>query len=36
VLTSAAWADGVVDNPAGCTIARGDIVRYLPMAELLS
>ncbi|GAD24291.1 gephyrin-like molybdotransferase Glp [Acidovorax sp. MR-S7] len=36
VLTSAAWADGVVDNPAGCTIARGDTVRYIPMAELLS
>ncbi|MGE4330676.1 molybdopterin molybdotransferase MoeA [Diaphorobacter sp.] len=36
VLTSAAWADGVVDNPAGQTIARGDRVRFLPFAELLS
>ena len=36
VLTSAAWADGVVDNPAGQTIARGDTVRFLPFAELLS
>ncbi len=36
VLTSAAWADGVVDNPAGQTIARGDSVRFLPFAELLS
>lgn len=36
VLTSAAWADGVVDNPAGHTIARGDRVRFLPFAELLS
>ena len=35
VLTSAAWADGVVDNPAGATIARGDTVRYIPFAELL-
>ena len=36
VLTSAAWGDGVVDNPAGQTIARGDAVRYIPFAELLS
>jgi len=36
VLTSAAWGDGVVDNPAGQTIARGDRVRFLPFAELLS
>ncbi|HKB54393.1 MAG TPA: gephyrin-like molybdotransferase Glp [Ramlibacter sp.] len=34
VLTSAAWADGLVDNPAGATIARGDTVRYLSLAEL--
>jgi molybdopterin molybdotransferase len=36
VLTSAAWADGLVDHPAGATIARGDAVRYLPFAELIS
>ncbi|WP_367065400.1 gephyrin-like molybdotransferase Glp [Oryzisolibacter sp. LB2S] len=36
VLTSAAWADGLVDNPAGQTIARGDRVRFLPFSELLS
>jgi molybdopterin molybdotransferase len=35
VLTSATWADGLLDNPAGQTIARGDTVRYLPFAELL-
>ena len=35
VLTSCVWADGVVDNPAGRTIARGDIVAFLPFAELL-
>lgn len=34
VLTSAAWADGLVDNPALATIRRGDTVRYLPFAEL--
>jgi molybdopterin molybdotransferase len=35
VLTSTAWADGLVDLPAGATIARGQTVRYLPFAELL-
>jgi molybdopterin molybdotransferase len=35
VLTSAVWADGLVDNPAGQAIARGDAVRYLPLAELI-
>ena len=35
VLTSAAWADGLVDNPPGQCIARGDTVRYLPLAELI-
>jgi molybdopterin molybdotransferase len=32
VLTSAVWADGLVDNPPGQAIARGDVVRYLPLA----
>jgi molybdopterin molybdotransferase len=36
VLNSTAWADGLVDHPAGATIARGDMVRYLSFAELLS
>jgi len=36
VLTSAVWGDGVVDNAAGQTIARGDRVRFLPFSELLS
>jgi molybdopterin molybdotransferase len=36
VLTSVAWADGLVDLPAGMTIAPGDIVRFLPFSELLS
>ena len=35
VLTSAVWADGLVDVPAGSTIARGDAVRFLSMAELM-
>ncbi len=36
VLTSVVWADGLVDNPAGSSIAVGDTVRYLPFAQLLS
>ncbi len=35
VLTSAVWADGLVDNPPGQAIARGAVVRYLPLAELI-
>src|SRR5262245_646427 len=34
VMTSTAWADGLIDNPAGKAIRRGDTVRYLPYAEL--
>jgi molybdopterin molybdotransferase len=36
VLTSAVWADGVVDNPSGQAIRKGDTVAFLPFAELLS
>ncbi|WP_439518640.1 molybdopterin molybdotransferase MoeA [Hydrogenophaga sp.] len=36
VLTSAVWGDGLVDNPAGTTIAHGDLVSYLSFAELLA
>jgi molybdopterin molybdotransferase len=35
VLSSAAWADGVVDVAPGQTIQQGDTVNYIPMAELL-
>jgi molybdopterin molybdotransferase len=34
VLTSTVWADGLIDNPGGQAIARGDMVRFLPLAEL--
>jgi molybdopterin molybdotransferase len=34
VLTSTAWADGLVDNPAGGPIRKGDRVRFLPYSEL--
>ncbi len=35
VLTSAVWADGLVDNPPGQTIAVGDVVSFIPFSELL-
>lgn len=35
VLASAAWADGLADNPPKQVIKRGDLVRFLPFAELL-
>jgi molybdopterin molybdotransferase len=34
VLTSTAWADGLVDNPAQQAIRKGDTVRFLPYSEL--
>jgi len=34
VLTSTAWADGLLDNPAGRAIRKGERVRFLPYAEL--
>ncbi|HEV3007687.1 MAG TPA: molybdopterin-binding protein, partial [Burkholderiales bacterium] len=34
VLTSTAWADGLVDNPAGKSIRKGEVVRFLPYSEL--
>jgi len=34
VLTSTAWADGLVDNPAGRAIRKGEPVRLLPYSEL--
>jgi len=35
VLTSAVWADGLIDNPPGQPIARGDAVRFIALAELI-
>ena len=36
VLTSAVWADGVVDNPQGRSIAHGDMVDFWPFSEWLA
>lgn len=35
VLSSVAWADGLVDNPGDQAIRAGDLVDYLSFAELL-
>ena len=36
VLTSAVWADGLVDIPAGAVVSPGDSVTYYPFSELLT
>lgn len=36
VLTSTVWADGIVDNPPGQTIAPGDTVQFIAFSDLLS
>jgi molybdopterin molybdotransferase len=35
-LTSVVWGDGVVDNPAGQTIAHGDSVDFWPFSQWLA
>ena len=35
VLTSAVWADGLVDNPANQAIKQGDVVQFIALADLL-
>jgi molybdopterin molybdotransferase len=36
VLTSAVWADGLVDNPPGQPIRHGDAVRFLNLSDLMA
>jgi molybdopterin molybdotransferase len=36
VLTSLAWAEGLVDVPEGTTVLPGDGVRFLPLGEWLA
>ncbi|MBY0573393.1 MAG: molybdopterin molybdotransferase MoeA [Undibacterium sp.] len=35
VLSSAVWGDGLIDLPAGGTVAQGDLVKFIPFAGLL-
>lgn len=36
VLTSAVWADGVIDTPAGQAFQAGDMVQFISFASLLA
>ena len=36
VLSSVVWGDGLIDNPPGQTIQRGDMVKFIPFPELMS
>ena len=36
VLTSAVWADGLLDNPPAQAIRRGDTVRFLSLSDLVA
>lgn len=36
VLTSAVWGDGLVDNPAGKTIAKGEMLSFIAFSDLLA
>ena len=35
VLTSTVWGDGLIDNPPGKTIAKGDLVRFICFSDLM-
>lgn len=35
VLTSTVWGDGLIDCPPGLSIARGELLRFIPFNELL-
>jgi molybdopterin molybdotransferase len=36
VLTSCAWAEGLVDNPPNRAIAPGDLVSFIPLSGLVN
>ncbi len=35
VLSSVVWGDGLVDNPPGGRILRGDLVKFIPFSEII-
>lgn len=35
VLSSVTWSDGLIDNPPGRQIKKGDMVRFLPLSGLM-
>lgn len=36
VMSSTVWGDGLIDNPPGQPIKKGDFVRFIPFSELLN
>ena len=36
VMTSLVWGDGLIVNPPNTTVASGDLVQFIPFAELLA
>ena len=36
VMSSTVWGDGLIDNPPGQPVKKGDFVRFIPFSELLS
>ena len=36
VMSSTVWGDGLIDNPPGQLIKKGDFVRFIPFSELLN
>ena len=36
VMSSTVWGDGLIDNPPGQSVAKGDSVRFIPFSELLN
>jgi molybdopterin molybdotransferase len=36
VQSSLTWANGLVDNPPGQAVKKGDAVRFIPFAALLA
>lgn len=36
VLTSVAWAEGLIDNPPGTGFQVGEMIRFVPLASLVS
>ena len=36
VMSSTVWGDGLIDNPPGHSVKKGDFVRFIPFSELLN
>lgn len=36
VMSSTVWGDGLIDNPPGHSVKKGDLVRFIPFSELLN